>query len=492
MSIRLQTKLRKSTKSNVLPVAGLLILLSGLVSGCGSTTQAASSSSTSSTTENGPQTYMAGTVAGAVNGASITQTPATYQIDDTADTFAQFNYAFSTSQSGPQMNFSGVFTPLARGLLSLGINYNYSSGGADDSPVYGSYALELADRSGGLINLESYAFTPLVAAETCPVYTSPQAFNFVTIPAAITSTDDAIAGGVATWNPEYDTAYGSVDVATTGPAVSFSSIQQFTITGAQLQSYQALSGNPPAAATASGACSPTFYGNTVSVPNPLTITNPGIGEEITPAATVGIGSSGLLVESNGNGIAAATNSSFSAPFQPFLGAGTGAMGLPVPSSALSTSDLVGAQYLGFIYGGGSYSGNRFNSTGWSSLVASFGFPTLPASCGSVATQTSTMIYGGDFPGNNPADSTVQANGGFGNCDFAIDLGAQDSSTNGLYPNATVWVGSGFATNQTGNSYSFPAVAIAGQLDGKFAIFLVGNDTTGTPNQAWGIYLLQSN
>jgi hypothetical protein len=103
-----------------------------------------------------------------------------------------------------------------------------------------------------------------------------------------------------------------------------------------------------------------------------------------------------------------------------------------------------------------------------------------------------MLYGGDFTGNNPAASTVQSGGGFGNCDFAIDLGAQDASTNGLYPAATVYVGSGFAANTTGKSYSFPAVAIAGQLNGKFAIFLIGEDTVGSPNQAWGIYLLQSN
>jgi hypothetical protein len=56
----------------------------------------------------------------------------------------------------------------------------------------------------------------------------------------------------------------------------------------------------------------------------------------------------------------------------------------------------------------------------------------------------------------------------------------------------VYVGSGFGTNTTGKTYSFPAVAIAGQLNGKYAIFLIGVDSTGSPHQAWGIYLLQSN
>jgi hypothetical protein len=38
------------------------------------------------------------------------------------------------------------------------------------------------------------------------------------------------------------------------------------------------------------------------------------------------------------------------------------------------------------------------------------------------------------------------------------------------------------------TYSFSAVAIAGQLNGKYALFLLGFDNT----QPWAIYLLQSN
>jgi hypothetical protein len=67
------------------------------------------------------------------------------------------------------------------------------------------------------------------------------------------------------------------------------------------------------------------------------------------------------------------------------------------------------------------------------------------------------------------------------------------------PNATVWVGGAgagtvYASNIVGSTYSFSAVAIAGQLNvagqtnGKYAIFLIGKDST----QPWVIYLLQSN
>ena len=85
---------------------------------------------------------------------------------------------------------------------------------------------------------------------------------------------------------------------------------------------------------------------------------------------------------------------------------------------------------------------------------------------------------------------TQQNGGYGNCDFAIDLGTASTTSNGLYPSATVWIGSNFNANSTSgkNTYSFPAVAIAGQLNGKYAIFVLGVDST----QPWAIYLLQSN
>jgi hypothetical protein len=83
---------------------------------------------------------------------------------------------------------------------------------------------------------------------------------------------------------------------------------------------------------------------------------------------------------------------------------------------------------------------------------------------------------------------VQAAGGYGNCNVAIDLGAQTG--NGLYPNATVYVGQAFSANTVSQAISFPAVAIAGQINGKYAIFLIGSQNTFS-QPGWGIYLLQS-
>jgi hypothetical protein len=160
------------------------------------------------------------------------------------------------------------------------------------------------------------------------------------------------------------------------------------------------------------------------------------------------------------------------------------MGLPQPSAQVDTTGLMGAQYLGTIYGGGS------NTSNWTSLVASFGFPSAPTSCPSGSFLT--PILGGDFPGNDPTQSPAGTGSGYGNCDLVVDLGKQDATNNGLFPNATVYLGSTFAGNTTKANYSFPAVAVAGQLNGKYAVFVIGVDTTGTPSQAWGIYLFQSN
>jgi len=427
-------------------------------------------------TASGPQLYMTPAING---GLSNTSSLGTFSIDDASlpPTFAQQTYAFSGAQSGAQVNYSGdLASPgLARGLEELELTYPTPQLG-------GGWAVELAGQSGGLAQLTGQSFAPLVPAVTCPSMKSAETFLFVTLPASLIT----VGTGKDDWNPQLETAYGSVDISTSGSTVTFANIKQNILPSA--------GGGTPANAPSSsvtGGCSSTVYGNTVAIPASPTVTITGSGTLTTsPQAMLGIGPSGLLVEDNGSGDSFAPEGTF---YENFLGAGTGAIGLPKPSSAVDTGSLVGAQYLGFFYGSGflqiSPSGSPQITNGFSS-VASFGFASLPSTCSSVAPQTSTMLYGGDFTNNDPSTDTVQANGGFGNCDFAIDLGAQDPSTNGLYSNATVYVGSGFGGNAT--AHNFKAVVIAGQLNGKYAIFVIGEDTVGSPNQAWGIYLLQSN
>lgn len=449
----------------------LSTMLVGMLSACGG------SANIPAATSAAPTVYMSPTVAG-ISSTSENRpasSVATYSINHAEGTFAQATY----SSQGTQLHYSGTINAAQRGLLNLGLLYNscpQTSGCASVTypapQLGGGWLFELSDHGGGLAQFSGQPFVPLVAAASCPAMTSAETFLFVTLP------DQLNAGSLqlGEWNPQTETAYGSVDISASGTSITLNNISQYI-----LPSSGGGAPSNPSATSVIGACSSTLYGNTVTIPAQLSITNPGNGQAVTPQALLGIGPSGLLVEDNGDG---ATGSAAPPYYQNALGAGTGAVGLPKPSSAVDTSALAGAQYLGFFYGGGQppYTAN------WSSAPVSFGFPSLPSNCPSIAPQTSTMLYGGDFPGNDPAGSAT----GYGNCDFAVDLGAQDAATNGLYPAATVYVGSGFGSNTTGKTYSFPAVAIAGQVNGKYAIFLIGVDSVGSPNQAWGVYLLQSN
>ncbi len=476
--------------------AGKVVLPSALVfmlwmAGCGG-----SVTSTSMVATSGPQTYFAPIVAGTTYSTSsassaFIQNALTYTMDDTALTFAQTTYQPPSTQPGPQVLNAGDLTIGQRGLRSLGItaNYVYQSSTTNtqagyypithNPPEVGSFAVELANQAGGLVQLVGQPAVPLVAATACPNSASSQTYLFTSIPGGLTS----VSGSRYGWDPATDTAYGVVQISASGSTVTLQNIQQFTLSSASGTGAPA----QPSSSSATGTCASSVFGNTTVVPGQLVITNPNPGgsEQIPPQATIGIGPTGLLVEDNGsNASSPLADTSPALYYNNVLGAGTGAVGLPQSSSALSTSAVVSAQYLGFIYGAGVYvSGNPYTKD-WSSHVASFGFSSLPSSCASVTASTSTLIYGGDYPNDNPSVSAT----GFSNCDFAIDLGVQSSSHNGLYPNATVWVGAGYAANASGTTYSFPAVAIAGQLNGKYALFVLGVDST----QPWAIYLLQSN
>lgn len=421
----------------------------------------------------GPQLYMTPVIYGGP--ASATSTVATYSIDDQALTFAQRTYAFGDTQSGPQIQYAGDTILLARGLEELELTYacgqgtiNGCTGVSYPSPQTGSgWAVELPDQSGGLVQLAGQPSTPMVPAVTCPSMTGAETFLFVTLPTPL----QPGAANLTPWNPQLDTAYGSVDISASGNTVTLANIRQYLL--------PSMGGGAPANAPASsvtGACSPTVYGETVAIPPGPAVSQRGVNVTTGPQATMGVGPSGLLVEDNGSG------SSGTPPYENALGAGTGAIGLPESAGAVDTGSLVGSQYLGFYY----LADSSGASTNWSSAVASLGSPSnVPSTCPSV-TGVTNPLYGGDFPNNDPSSST----GGYGNCDLVIDLGIEDPATGGLYPGATVYVGPGFGT-YTGETYGFPAVAIAGQLNGRYAIFLIGEDTTGSPGQVWGIYMLQS-
>jgi hypothetical protein len=474
-----------------LPGAGFMLVCSVL--GC-----SAGNSGTppgSGATATGPQNYFAPIIAGttySVTGSTQSPsllTPLSYTIDDTGLGFSDTTFQPET-QPGPQVLNDGTVSPGQRGLMSLEITTNYAydssipeyvpiviSYPTPPPPTTGSFALELANQAGGLVQLTGQPVAPLAPATDCPSSASPQTYLFLTIPKGLGPAGNVVSG----FDPTTDTGYGVVEISSSGSAVTLQSIQQFTLGGAAPAQ--------PGPSSMTGICATSFFGNTTVVPGQVVIGMPKPGSgSIPPQATIAIGpgSGGLLVEDNGsNATSPLPNTTPPLGYNNVLGAGTGAVGLPQPTSPVSTSDVVGAQYLGFIYGAGVFTNADDPPAGWTSHLASFGFSTVPLSCPSVDASDGTLIYGGDFPQYDGEDNPSASP----NSDLAIDLGPQSSTTNGLYPSATVCVGGGYVANDaSGETYSFPAVAIAGQLNGKYAIFVLGVDST----QPWAIYLLQSN
>jgi hypothetical protein len=118
---------------------------------------------------------------------------------------------------------------------------------------------------------------------------------------------------------------------------------------------------------------------------------------------------------------------------------------------------VGAKYVGFYYEPGGAPVTQLASFGCSGSSC----PTPP---------TPTATVGGVFPNDDPTQPADQ--------NVTIDLGTQDPQNNGLYPTATVTV----------SGVSFPAAAVVGILETKYALFLICQDSIN--NVPLAIYLFQ--
>jgi hypothetical protein len=454
-----------------------------LVAGCNGINSGGSSGGTS----NPAQVYLAAGVGSLTASSGAGETLATYTLDNTLNTFVVTAHgpsgviistvAGSTTSTGTTILESGNISMLSNGIVPLEATYFPGAvlSSASQPSQTGSWAVEIPGQAA-LVEVEAAnaggtatTFAPLVATQSCPSLQSPLSFQFVTIPRGSSNSG---------WNPETETAYGSVSVSTSGSAVQLSNISQYTLPATN----GGTPGTPANAASSMAAtvCSQTLFGETMSIPETVTVENPGgDSQSSSPAATIGISSSGFLLEDSGSEQGPSS-------YENVLGAGYGAIGLQKPSSALNTSTVVGVQFQGILYGAHDGSIAGVSGPGFR-LIGSFGYSNLAAACPTLpAPSTSTILYGGEFASNDPSANA------YGNCDLALDLGTQDPNNNGLYPGVTVYVSANFPYNGIGTAYSFPAVAIAGQINGKYAIFLVGMDTAGSPSQPWGIYLLQSN
>jgi len=155
--------------------------------------------------------------------------------------------------------------------------------------------------------------------------------------------------------------------------------------------------------------------------------------------------------------------------------GASIAGMAEPLSALSTSAVTAGQYLGLLYEAGN---NPQNYGGIGSASSAF---STAVGFGQVIPGGGTTLTGGIFPNGGTT--------GVPNADIQINLGKQDITLNGLYPAASVTVldpaqncanfvyfslSGVVASGVSAQGYTtctFPAVVVAGQLEGKYAIFV---------------------
>ena len=399
-----------------------------------------------------------------------------------------------TATPVPVLN--GTFAPADTGFLSVTENFATTATGivsAQNPPLTGAWAVEIPG-AGALANFLSVTSTgagvsvraaPAAMAENaaCPNFSSPGSFLYVTVPNSNLTRDSA--------------DYGAVNITTQGSAVTFNATPYVVGTLQQ------------AASTVTGGCSMSTLGALTAYPLNSFATSSNL-------ELISVGSAGLLV-SNFNNQRSGSLGAF--------GGGTGVIGVAQPSAPVDVSAAVMAKYNGFFYAplnnvpenyditvlASAYGDNTATSPACSALQSSLVANSGQGSGGVPVLPSANTLYGGEFlttTSNGGVNDPTVANGSE-DCDVAIDLGTQDSATNGLFPNATIFIGSNFPPFSDGNPWmcgsvcavSFPAAAVVGKLQGQFVIFVVAsavsNPTAQLPNdfggvipQPIGIYLFQ--
>ncbi len=288
--------------------------------------------------------------------------------------------------------------------------------------------------------------TVFAASASCPVLSGNETFQFIAL-------------GSQLQNDIYEhVVYGSVQVSGTGTAYTFSNLNMYGFAGDSL--------SPDALPV--GNCGTTQEGYAISMVAPEQYTYYLNGNAVSKVTdnftlTTAISPSGLFIMDQGQGDPYIDSSSF--------GAGIGVsgatdlqelVGVVQPASPLSASSLVGAKYLGFEYDALDVSLNRAASN--------------PVMFGQTA-GSGTVMTGGGYANDDVTQTPVS--------NITIDLGQQDSANNGLYKNVIVTVPDTYdgcnnvpfgGTDANGNpTCTFPGVAVAGTVAGKFVIFVSVND-----------------
>jgi hypothetical protein len=417
--------------------------------------------------------------------------------DHAAKQISISSYLKTQTAQVPTGVMSGTLTTADTGFLNITENFATISSviTPQNPPLSGAWAVEIPG-SGALANLLNINGSSLsvragpaamVENATCPSFPTSVSFLYVTVPNANQTTDTA--------------DFGNVGILSQGSAVTFNT-----------KPY--LIGLPPQASfTVTGGCSSTNFGQLTAYPLNSFAT-------LANVELIGIGRFGLLTSSYLGGASGSSPGAF--------GGGSGVIGLAELNAPLDVSAIVNAKYDGFVFSplnkvpetyditmlasafGNHVSTSQACSTLETSLAANNGkgagtVPVLPSF---------NSLYGGEFLTNT---STGQANdptgaNGSENCDVVIDFGPQDSNINGLFPNATMFVGSNYPPFSASNPWicsdtgstcavSFPAAAIVGSVQGRYVIFVAASASSSPPArlpdnfgnrpaQPIGIYLFQ--
>jgi len=340
----------------------------------------------------------------------------------------------------------GTYTATAAGFTNITETAGMSGNGGTSivtmpTPATGAWLVEIPGvaATGNLLytingTIQRGAATLMAANTECPNFPSAAHFLFVSMPAP-NSTFPA------------SNYYGTADIVTQGSSVDFNS-NYYTL-GQPLANPTTFQGD--------AACATTAMGSLISY----------------PVNFVGSGNYG--------GYATIAKSQFLAGGIPltlkFNNLVQYVVGVVMPSSAVSTTALASTHYIGLIYypTASSSSGaavtydpgvlaGAFGDEAGTSLACSSFQTEITASLASktISQAPSTAaIYGGDF--SKALTNGAPGASGTETCDMAIDLGTQDSTNNGLFPSAQLYVaGSTTVTSATG-------AAIVSQIDGRSVI-----------------------
>ena len=317
------------------------------------------------------------------------------------------------------------------------------------SPPFQPYGFALEIPGRALLLRPGINTAPLAALvpRSCLNINGSVTFQFVTLPDQ-------------NWEVGADAAYGSVQASASGNTWNFSNFMQFTLGNS----------SQPGVTLNAGTCATNAVGGFVTIP-------PTPPSSVSPKLSVG--PSGFIVADQFLSRASGTFS--------------GAAGVIQSSTSLNVSSVVGGSYLGFIYEPNVTASPTTCSIDCLAPTQMAAFSGSATTCQTVP--SSSGMCGGAFF-NDSLSNIKQAS-----TDTTIELGNEDSNNFGLYKFARVTIpdpsGSqgtctyaGVAgTDSQGNpTCTLPAIALVGNPENKFAIFLIAQDAVN--NTPMVIYLFQ--